>query len=102
VSGLKKAGACLVGAFLFVFVPGLHFIAVPAMLVLAVVMFVFSFKRIGEIVSADAKCPVCDEGVKVGKVEPNWPVAVSCEKCGEQLYVQDGGLEPLISISTKS
>ena len=98
--GLKKAGLCILLAVLYIFVPTVHFIAVPSLHLAAVVLFVITYRKKAEILETNATCPLCSKELVIGKVEPDWPVPVKCSGCSVELYVQDAALEPLISIST--
>jgi hypothetical protein len=98
-ASIKKAGACLIGAVLGAFIPVLHFVIVPTLLLGALFSFIFTMKKKAQIMDASAKCPLCNQNLTVGKVPPEWPIATTCPGCSAELYVQDAGLPPLITIS---
>jgi hypothetical protein len=101
ISGLKRAIFCVLGSVIFFFIPVIHLIMVPALHIAAVVSFIFAYRKIGDILEASARCPLCSAELNIKNAEPNWPLGVVCSNCSAQLYIQDAALEPLISISTQ-
>ena len=86
-AAVKVSGALLLAAIGAVFLPGLHFVLVPLLLLAAVVGGIYRFTR-GETVSADSlNCPVCSQKLSYEQDNPSWPLALQCSACGAQMTV---------------
>lgn len=71
-----------------VFVPLLHFVLVPGLLVLGVVMGLLRLRERGTIVSARGNCPACGAEQTVAVGAPLLAdVAFRCESCGRPLWL---------------
>ena len=86
--GLKRLGAIWVAAVLCVFIPLLHFVLVPGLL-LAGPWFAWQAARVGVTLNAGAvTCPKCLARVPVEEGTPGWPAQLHCAGCGTRLEVR--------------
>ena len=83
MAALKALGGCWLAAVAAVFVPLLHFILVPSLLLLGPAMF---FWKLGEhvtLLSADGPCPACGAPIAHRvKLRAAERTQVRCDACG--------------------
>ncbi len=83
------------------FIPGLHFVLVPALLIAGLVAGPVTYAKQEMFESGKAQCPQCRAENEFGRMAVRWPQALQCKSCGAQFYIQDSALPPLISISKR-
>ena len=82
---LKMYLASLVLAFVSGFIPFVHFVAVPGLLVLgpvlSLVIYRF-FKSKRDLLVSAVGCLSCSEPISLSPVLEAWPIEVPCPSCG--------------------
>ena len=100
--GLLALAICWFFAFLGVFVPGFHFVIVPTMLVIGIVMCVLKVKEHHSLVEVRGRCPRCkdqsDKSVPESGAFKNGRVS-RCNQCAERLTLVIKP-DPALSAST--
>lgn len=81
IRGLKLSGIFLLCAAIAVFIPILHFVLVPLLLLLSLVMGVAVWLTRGEILSGEAACPNCGVINNLNKQSEDWPRTQRCTGC---------------------
>jgi hypothetical protein len=82
VFGVVFAVACLT-----VFVPGLHFILPPLLLILASVLAFGEYSATGEILTGEITCPNCKKVMTLQREGEVWPRPQRCEGCSFSLMI---------------
>ena len=83
VAAFKALGGCWLGAVAAVFVPVLHFVLVPGLLLLGPAMFFWRLGQRETLLSADGNCPAC--GVPIAHrvtLTATEHTQIRCEGCG--------------------
>ena len=82
-AALKAFGTCWLAAVAAVFVPLLHFILVPSLLLLGPAMFIWKLGEHVTLLSADGSCPACgEEIVHRVRLRAAEHTRVRCDACG--------------------
>lgn len=92
---LKRAAlaylASLVLLVICVFIPIVHFIAVPGLLLLGPVIAFVVYKAFAgqeDLTVKDVKCPNCASPMKLSSTVSNWPLRERCEACNESYLAE--------------
>lgn len=82
-------GACWGAAILAVFLPVLHFILVPALVVAGPLVFLSQLRQHATILDVEGPCPACGAPIeeKLGR-DAQLPIQLRCEQCRRALEVR--------------
>lgn len=85
-AALKALGACWLAGVAAVFLPLLHFILVPSLLLLGPLMFFWKLSEHVTLLAADGPCPACGAAIlhRV-KLRASERTDVRCESCGRRV-----------------
>ena len=75
------------GAFLAVFVPILHFILPPLLLIVGGVLAFGEYTSKGEMLDGEFTCPNCKKVMRLPKEGEDWPRTQRCEGCSFTLTI---------------
>lgn len=70
-----------------VFVPVVHFFAVPIGILTGPIVGWWVYHMHAQITGGNITCPKCNQGVKVEKQQPRWPVRELCTSCQTEFKV---------------
>jgi len=73
-----------------IFIPIVHFVSVPALLLAGPLVGFLIYKlHLGavDIVTKDAICPACTQPLALEIAEAAWPLAAKCPRCGAALSI---------------
>lgn len=76
-------GLCLFSVFL----PILHFVLVPGLLVGSVVVAFWTYAQSGWIMGGEGTCPACSQPFRIAKDRERWPIQDRCEKCFNDVVI---------------
>ncbi|MCO6430591.1 MAG: hypothetical protein J5J00_06990 [Deltaproteobacteria bacterium] len=81
-------------AVLFVFVPIVHFFAVPILVLLGPILAYASYSQSTVVLGGKGECPSCGEIFEIAKAADRWPLQDICDHCHEHLrIVKDPGVK---------
>jgi hypothetical protein len=86
--GLRWLGMIWGGAVVAVFIPGLHFVLVPSLLIAGPIVAFKMHGQVSSVTGGNAECPAC--GAKfalVGGVE-RWPLKDVCASCFHNVSIE--------------
>lgn len=86
--GLKMFGIFFGVACLTVFVPILHFILPPLLLITGSVLAFNEYKATGEMEGGEITCPNCKLQMKLPRDSEDWPRHQRCEGCSFGLTIE--------------
>lgn len=86
--GLKTLGAFWAGAVVSVLIPVFHFVLVPGLFLVGVIMANVKRKQQIEIADIKFNCPECQQPVEIKKLSGDWPMRQNCPHCSAQLYFE--------------
>lgn len=84
---LRMFGIFFGVAFLTIFVPVLHFILPPVMLIVGGVLAVNEYSATGEVVEGEMICPNCKKLMTLPRESEEWPLTKRCQGCSFTLTV---------------
>jgi hypothetical protein len=84
---LKALGLFWGLAILAVFLPVIHFVLVPAFLILGPIFAINTYKQDASIVAKDLSCPECKAILKVSSQKMKWPLLLTCGDCKTRIYL---------------
>lgn len=88
---LKRAAitwiGCWVGAFIAIFLPGLHFVLVPTLLLAGPIGSSLVFSQTEWVNGGVGACPLCKAAFTVARGRVKWPLKDLCSKCGEEIEI---------------
>ena len=87
--GLRAAMPFWLGAIPCVFIPLLHYILVPLLLVLGFLQARSHWRIPFVYVEGRVQCPRCQQGLTFHEVPVEVPLKVLCENCGYQLRLRE-------------
>lgn len=89
---LKRASVtwlgCWVAAFFAIFLPGLHFVLVPTLLLLGPIASSLVFNQKEWVTGGQGSCPLCQSKFEISRGRAHWPLNDLCSNCGEEIRVQ--------------
>jgi hypothetical protein len=83
----KVAGLLLIAAVIAVFVPLLHFVLVPILLICAIVFGVATWMGRAEIRRGEYTCPLCNKLNTLSRESDNFPRSTRCQHCYGTLHL---------------
>ena len=86
--GLRTLGFCYLGAIITLFIPIVHFVATPGLLLIGpIVAFVIYrfYNGLEEVERHDIPCPKCGEKFSTPGSPSGWPFVDKCQKCGVKI-----------------
>jgi len=89
--GLKGLVICWCIAVATIFLPLVHFVAVPVFAVLGPFVYLHVIKQPGRVVGIEATCPFCQKPLSVANAKMEWPLRLVCASCFEPLRVEKSG-----------
>lgn len=85
---LKGLGICWAIAVFCVLIPILHFVLVPAFLLIGIVMFIQQWGQKFYFVSGSIRCPGCQTEMKLKEGAFDWPKREICTGCRSDLRIE--------------
>lgn len=89
---LKRAtkfwGAFWLMALVSVFIPGLHFILVPALLIIGPMIAWTIYQQDRVILGGEGKCPDCGATLQIARAQDHWPLSDLCTQCYRTVKIQ--------------
>lgn len=86
---LARLGGCWLAAVACVFVPLLHFVLVPAFLLLGPVLAWVGARATVTVKSDQVTCPRCALATPVQPGTTGWPLRLWCASCGTTFFGRD-------------
>lgn len=83
---LKKLGLFWGIAVLSVFAPVVHFVLVPAFLLLGPFLAAKTYREEVILEACDLPCPECGKTSHFDKISGQWPLTNGCEHCRNRIY----------------
>ncbi len=87
--GLKAWGITWGLALVAVFLPILHFVLVPLLLIAGPVMFFSASAQEEVILGGQGTCPDCGRGIALVRSKPKWPLSDLCNHCQAPLQIRE-------------
>jgi hypothetical protein len=78
---VKITGGLLVAAVIGVFIPFLHFVLVPVLLLCCLIFGVATWLEKAEILRGEYTCPECGKLNSLARESENFPRATRCQHC---------------------
>lgn len=86
---LVKTTAIFVAVFVtFLFVPIIHFVVPPLILILGVIYFAKNLSSTKTKVFGTCACPECGNEILISEITSSFPVKTYCSHCRNQLYIE--------------
>jgi hypothetical protein len=85
---LKSLGTCWVAAFVAVFIPLLHFVLVPGLLLAGPIVASVIFKQQSVVLGGTGICPSCQAQLQIVRSQERWPLRDVCANCHAHVDVQ--------------
>ena len=79
--GGKALALCWGLAIASIFIPVLHFVLVPAFLLIGPFLFYINYKQETGVLGGEVPCPLCQNSVKINSGPVRWPIFDICEQC---------------------
>lgn len=86
--GLKALAVCWGLAVASLPIVVFHFVLVPGFLLAGPVLFVLRFKEERVVLGAMVTCPGCGHVNRLKSRAEEWPIAMQCDKCREDLALE--------------
>lgn len=86
--GGKALGITYLITFFFVFIPILHFILVPAGLLIGVLIFFSQFSYRERVIKGSATCPICSQIFEMRAGLSKWPIRAICIHCCNDMKIE--------------
>lgn len=83
----KIGGLLLAAALVAVFIPILHFVLVPILLICAVIFGVATWMDRAEILRGEYTCPLCNKLNTLARESENLPRSTRCQHCYGTLHL---------------
>lgn len=80
-----RSGTLFLLAIAAVFIPILHFILVPALLLASVLAGLSAWRFQSKIKSGKVKCPHCTRPIEVQPAPLSWPILTVCQNCASSV-----------------
>lgn len=87
-NGLKYFGLCLLASILFIFIPVLHFILVPAAILIGIITFYLQFRCREYCLENLIQCPDCQKQIPLKQKPIQWPIHEVCGECRAQILIE--------------
>jgi len=88
IRGGKMLAICWGLAVFSVLIPVLHFVLVPAFLLIGPFLFYINYKQESGVLGGEATCPVCNHKVKISSGPVRWPIFDICEQCKSNVRLE--------------
>lgn len=85
---IKFAGYTLLAAFASVFIPIVHFIAVPSLLLATPFVFGYFVNRDEVLLGGAGKCPHCKSEFRIEGGTPKFPYNDLCDHCKNEVWLE--------------
>jgi hypothetical protein len=85
--GLKTFAVFFGCALVAVFIPGLHFVLVPGLLIAGFGFGYSAFQKPSMVCGGKGVCPKCGAEFQIVRNPPNWPLKDVCAKCFENVKI---------------
>lgn len=92
---LRSFGICFLIAFFTVFIPILHFILPPLLLIIGMVFAATTWMETSEIGGGEITCPNCKKQMLLRRAAEEWPQSLRCEGCSYTLTVKKCSDSPM-------
>ncbi len=90
VGALKLLALLWLCALAAVFIPILHFVLVPGLLLAGPVFALRRFGRTVQVTARELACPKCKRPVPIEEGATGWPVRLLCPECSARLALRPG------------
>lgn len=81
VRGLKFLGIFWGSAILAVFIPMLHFILVPLLFLVGIIVAAFVSQTKSVVLGGESVCPKCESFLPIVRSSDQWPLSDLCSHC---------------------
>ncbi len=81
VRGLKFLGIFWGSAIFAVFIPMLHFILVPLLFLVGIIVAVFVSQTKSVVLGGESACPKCESFLPIVRSSDQWPLSDLCSHC---------------------
>lgn len=81
IRALKTAALLYIAMLVSVFIPGLHFILVPVLFLLAPLSAIYIFLQKSVVASGSITCPACHKAIAIIRSKDEWPLHIVCSEC---------------------
>jgi len=88
---LKIFGLCWGAGLAAVFLPLVHFVLVPALILAGLVVPGFIYFKESLILGGEGTCPKCQAPLKIEKSANEWPLSDQCTQCRSAIRIVKAG-----------
>ncbi len=81
IRGLKFLGIFWGSAILAVFIPMLHFILVPLLFLVGIIIAAFVSQTKSVVLGGESVCPKCESFLPIVRSSDQWPLTDLCSNC---------------------
>ncbi len=85
---IKLSAICFGMAGVAVFIPGLHFILVPGLLLASPIIGFFTYGQQSAVIGGEGTCPACQSPFKVAKGSSQFPLNDLCTNCQRTIKIE--------------
>jgi hypothetical protein len=85
--GLQTFGIFLACAIVAIFIPLLHFVLVPGLLMAGIGFGFSAYQKTALVRGGKGVCPKCKNEFDIVQNPPNWPLKDVCSKCFENVKI---------------
>lgn len=85
---LKIFGLCWGAALVAIFLPLIHFVLVPTLILTGLIVPGFVYFRESRILGGEGTCPKCQAPFQIEKSANEWPLTDLCTQCRSQIIIE--------------
>lgn len=85
---IRVLGIAWAMGIVFVFIPLLHFILVPAFVLGGPILAYFTFAQGSTVLGGEGACPACGQRFLVERAAEKWPLADTCSSCHARVEIE--------------
>jgi hypothetical protein len=87
-NAIKIGLMCWGGAVFAVFIPMLHFVLVPLLLLMGPILGLVKYNQKAQVLAGQGTCPACQAPLKIVKGTLNWPLEETCDQCWRKSKIE--------------
>jgi hypothetical protein len=87
VRALKAGGACWGMAIVTVFIPLMHFVLVPTLLLAGPIMVYLTIRQESVVLGGEGTCPNCKAFLPIAQAAYHFPISDMCTKCQSNIKI---------------
>lgn len=84
---LKALGLCWGGAIVAVFMPLIHFVLVPSLLLAGPIVAYVFYQSESVVLGGEGHCPSCQKPFKIVRQKNKWPLKDICSSCQSEVEI---------------